>query len=86
MAVKVEFDDKLQQWVGKMQDMEVSAPTVHQALFQVARAYPALHMFNCEGELRSILRFTKNGQPAQVTDALGEGDTVQLSVGAAPGP
>ena len=82
MAIKVEFTDKLRQWVGEMQDMEVSAQTVHQALFAVARAYPALHMFNCEGELRSILRFEKNGQPAQVTDPLEDGDTVQLTVGA----
>ena len=82
MAVKVEFSDKLREWVGAMEDMEVSAGTVHQALFAVARVYPALHMFNCEGELRSILRFTKNGQPAKVTDALTDGDTVQISVGA----
>ena len=82
MAVKVEFSDKMREWVGAMEDMEVSAQTVHQALFAVARAYPALHMFNCEGEMRSILRFTKNGQPAKVTDTLAEGDTVQLSVGA----
>ncbi|MBV9849297.1 MAG: MoaD/ThiS family protein [Armatimonadetes bacterium] len=82
MAIKVEFSEKLRQWVGEMEDMEVSAQTVHQALFAVARAYPALHMFNCEGELRSILRFTRNGQPAKVTDALQDGDTVQLSVGA----
>ena len=82
MAIKVEFSDKLRQWVGEMQDMEVSAQTVHQALFAVARAYPALHMFNCEGELRSILRFTRNGQPAKVTDPLQDGDTVQLTVGA----
>ena len=81
MAIKVEFSDKLREWVGAMEDMEVSAPTVHQALFAVARAYPALHMFNCEGELRSILRFTRNGQPAKVTDALEDGDTVQFSVG-----
>ena len=50
MAVKVEFSDKLREWVGAMEDMEVSAATVHQALFAVARAYPALHMFNCEGD------------------------------------
>ncbi len=82
MAIKVEFSDALRQWVGEMTDMETSAQTVHQALFAVARAYPALHMFNCEGELRSILRFRKNGEPAKVTDALVDGDTVQLTVGA----
>ena len=81
MAIKVEFSDKLRQWIGDTQDLEVSAETVHQALFQVARAYPSLHMFNCEGELRSILRFTRNGHPAKVTDALHDGDTVQLTVG-----
>ena len=82
MAVKVEFSDKLREWVGAMEDMEVSASTVHQALFAVARAYPALHMFNCEGELRSILKFTRNGQPAKVADPLTDGDTVQLTAGA----
>ncbi len=61
--------------------MEVTGRTVHQALFQVARTYPALHMFNCDGELRSILKAVKNGEPATVTDALQDGDILLLSIG-----
>ena len=39
--------------------MAVDAVSVHGALVQIARTYPSLHMFNCEGELRSILKVQK---------------------------
>lgn len=81
MAIHVQFDEKIRQRVGAPESMPVTAKTVHQALFQVAAAYPALHMFNCEGEMRSILRVAKNGQPTKVTEPLADGDIVQISLG-----
>lgn len=46
---------------------------------QVAQAYPAFRMFNCDGELRSILRLRRNGAPAQVGGALAEGEESPLA-------
>ena len=80
MAIYVEFDEKVSQLAGGAAGTEVNARTIHEALIQVARAYPSLHMFNCDGELRGILRVWRNGQPATVTEALEEGDTLRLSV------
>lgn len=82
MPIQVQFDEKIHQRVGAPEAMEMTAQTVQHALYQVAAAYPGLHMFNCEGQLRSILRFAKNGLPATLTEPLADGDTVQLSMGA----
>jgi len=86
MAVRVEFDEKLRQWASGAEGVDVKTTTVHGALIEVAKAYPSFRMFNCDGELRSILRFRKNGQPVAVSEPLTEGDTVQLSAsdGSAP--
>lgn len=81
MTITVEFDDKIRQKIGGAERLDVTATTVHGALIQVARTYPALHMFNCEGELRSILRVTRNGQPAAAGEALAEGDALRLGMG-----
>jgi hypothetical protein len=81
MAIKVEFDEKVSQKIGGAEGMAVDAASVHGALIQVARTYPALHMFNCEGELRSILKVQKNGQPATVRDDLNDGDMLRLLFG-----
>lgn len=80
----IEFDAKVSQIAGGAGGMEVTAPaasTVQAALFQVAQAFPALHLFNCEGEMRSILRVKKNDQPAALTDTITETDTLRLGVG-----
>ena len=82
MTVTVDFDDALRAKLGGPQALELSATTVHGALIQVAQAYPALHMFNCEGELRSILKIRKNELPVTVKDALADGDTLLLYMGA----
>ena len=36
---------------------------------------------NCDGELRSILKVTRDGQPAKVTETLADGDVIRLGVG-----
>ena len=82
MPITIQFDEKIRQKVGAPETMEVTAETIQYALFQVAAAYPGLHMFNCEGELRSILHFAKNGEPAQLTVSTADGDKVQLSMSA----
>lgn len=81
MAIKVEFDEKVSQMIGGAEGMAVDAASVHGALIQIARTYPSLHMFNCEGELRSILKVQMNGQPATVRDELNDGDTLRLLIG-----
>lgn len=81
VAIKVEFDEKVGRMIGGAGGMTVDAASVHGALIQVARTYPSLHMFNCEGELRSILKVQKNGATATVKDELADGDTLRLFVG-----
>ena len=81
MTIPIEFDERLSQIAGGATGLEVNATSVHGALIQVAKAYPAFRMFNCDGELRSILRLHRNGEPAQVADPLAEGDTLRLSLG-----
>ena len=81
MTIPVEFDERLSQIAGGAAGLDVSATSVHGALIQVAKAYPAFRMFNCDGELRSILRVSRNGQPAQVADHLGDGDRLRLAFG-----
>lgn len=81
MTIPVEFDETVSRWAGGASGMEVKAASVHAALIQVAKAYPAFHMFNCDGELRGILRIQCNGESVTVADPLAEGDTLRLSVG-----
>jgi hypothetical protein len=81
MTIPVAFDAKVTEWAGGMSVMDVSAPTVQEALFQVARAYPVFRMFNCDAELRSILKVRHNGAPADFSAPLAEGDALTLSVG-----
>lgn len=81
MTIPVEFDETVSRWAAGAAGMEVQATSVHAALIQVAKAYPAFHMFNCDGELRGILKLHRNGAPAAVADPLAEGDTLRLSVG-----
>jgi hypothetical protein len=81
MTVPIEFDDRLTQIAGGAAGLTVNAASVHGALVQVAKAFPAFRMFNCDGALRSILRVARNGTPAAISDALAEGDTLRLSLG-----
>ena len=81
MAIHVQFDEKLSRLAGGSTETEASGRTVRDALIQVARAFPALHLFNCEGELRGIVRVRRNGQPAPLSEAVEDGDTLLLTVG-----
>ena len=81
MTIPIEFDDRLIELADGATGLEVNATSVHGALIQVAKAHPKFRMFNCDGELRSILRVHRNGAPATIGDALAEGDALRLSLG-----
>lgn len=81
MAIHVEFDPRVSELTGGAAGIDVSGNTVQEALFQVSKAYPALRMFNCEGELRSILKVARNTAPAPLADPVQDGETLRLSVG-----
>jgi len=84
MTVNVEFDEKVAKLAGGgaagMSVQDPTALTVQTALMQVGRTYPSLHLFNCEGELRSSIKLTRNGQPVTVTDPLADGDTLRMAI------
>ena len=80
MTVRVDFDARLTEKAGAP-GADVSADTVHGALFAVARQFPIFHMFNCDGELRGILKVERNGEPTAVTDVLMAGDQLRLYLG-----
>ena len=82
MAIRVEFNDRLRERTGGAEGLDVSAATVGAALIQVARAFPALHMLNCDGEVRSIFRVQKNGQAVPPAETLADGDILHLAIGA----
>ena len=81
MTIPIEFDDRLSELADGAAGLEVNATSVHGALIQVAKAHPKFRMFNCDGELRSILRVHRNGSPAAIGDPLVEGDLLRLSLG-----
>ena len=83
MTISVQLDGKLSQLAGGVSGTRVSTPaqTIRDALIQVARMFPSLHLFNCEGELRRIVRVQRNGQPAALSDAIQDGDLLLLSTG-----
>ena len=80
MTIRVDFDDRLTEKAGAS-GTDVSATTVHGALFAVAREFPIFHMFNCDGELRGILKVERNGEPTTVTQSLSGGDRLRLYLG-----
>ncbi len=74
MIIPIEFDERLSHMAGGASGLDVSATSVHRALIQVAKAYPTFRMFNCDGELRSILRIARNGfAPTNAEFALSPG-------------
>jgi hypothetical protein len=82
MAITVSFDEKLRARLGGAESMELaSATTVHGVLLQVGKAYPALHMFNCDGELRGTLKVRRDGQFVAVTEPVQDGETLELVLG-----
>ena len=80
MAVTVQLDSKLAALAGGTGEIDVSADTVGAAVAQIVRAHPALQsrLLNCEGEIRSIVRVTRNGAPTTAEDPVHDGDTVRL--------
>ena len=81
MTIRVHFDAALSRMAGGATEVPVTGQTVRDALFQVARAFPALHLFNCEGELRRIVRVQHgDGRAAALADVLADGDTLRLTV------
>ncbi len=84
MAIKVQLDEKLSRMAGGATETELAAQkTVREALLLAARAFPSLHLFNCEGELRGIVRVRRNDAPADLSESLEDGDTLLLHVAAA---
>ena len=81
MTIRVQFDENVRALAGGPSEIQVTGQTVLDALIQVARAYPSLHLFNCEGELRRIIRVQRNGQPTALTEVLQEDDTLRLYTG-----
>lgn len=81
MAITVKFDDKVRERVGGAEGLECQGATVREALFQVSKTYPALHMFNCDGDLRGTLHVTRDGQPAAMDDAVEDGGALELGIG-----
>ncbi len=80
MTVRVDFDERLTEKAGA-DGLNVAAATVHGALLAVAQAYPVFHMFNCDGDLRGVLKVQRNGLPVAVTETLAEGDNLRLYLG-----
>jgi hypothetical protein len=81
MVTKIDFDEKLRERLGGAAGIEVEAATVHAALLKVAAAYPALHMFNCDGDLRGTLKVRRDGVLIPVTEALQDGSVIELGMG-----
>ncbi|HZT42850.1 MAG TPA: MoaD/ThiS family protein [Chthonomonadaceae bacterium] len=82
MAVTIKLNEKLVQWSGGTAEATVTAATVREALLQLARQQPALatRLFNCDGELRTLFRFTRNGEPVTLDTPLHDGDTLLLEL------
>lgn len=85
MAILIQLDEKLSRMAGGAAETEVAAQTktVREALLLAARAFPSLHLFNCEGELRGIVRVRRNDAPADLSEPLADSDTLLLHVAAA---
>lgn len=81
MAVRVDFNEALRRRLGDVEGITVDAATVHAALIEVAMAYPALHMFNCEGELRGTLKVRRDGEVIPVSEPLPDGSRIELGLG-----
>lgn len=81
MSIQVEFDSKVQEKTGGAAGKDVTASTVREALYQVAAAYPALRLFNCEGEMRSVFHIRQGDTPTTLDSSLNDGDAVLLALG-----
>jgi hypothetical protein len=82
LAVTIRLNEKLVQWSGGAAEAAVTAGTVREALLQLARLQPALatRLFNCDGEIRTLFRFLRNGEPLTLDTPLHDGDTLHLEL------
>ncbi len=82
MAVHIEFDPSMARLAGGLEPMEAEPAAVQQVLTQVARRYPPLQtrLFNCEGEMRNVVKVRLNGQPTQPAALVKDGDTLLLTL------
>lgn len=81
MAIHVEFDGKVIEWANGANGIDVDGATIQEALYKVSKAYPSFRMFNCDGELRSILKVKRGTEQADLKAVALEGETLTLSVG-----
>ena len=87
MAVAIELNPRLAEMVGGAESLSVDAATVKDAVIALARIHRGIgaRVFNCEGELRSVLKIEVNGQPVPADQAgsaaVSHGDTIRLSLG-----
>lgn len=80
MPVTIEFDETIGRLAGGATELQVDGKSVQDVLVQVARQYASLRLFNCEGEMRSIVRVTRDGAPVALADAVADGDRLRLAV------
>ena len=87
MTLHVKFDEKVSALAKGAAGMDVSATgdslSAHAALIQIARYYPGLHLFNCEGEMRGAMKAKRDpaGAPIDIWDKFADGEALYLVVG-----
>ncbi len=81
MTIHVQFDPKVQEKAGGSAGQTVAAQTVREALSQVARQYPALRLFNCEGEMRSVFHVRRDDADTALDSPAHDGETLMLALG-----
>ncbi len=82
MAVRIQFDPSMARLATGLEELEVPPGTIKEALVAVARRFPLLQsrLFNCEGEMRTIVRLRRNGEPADAAGQVSDGDTLLLTL------
>lgn len=85
MPLTIELNPRLAELAGGVATLQVEAETVKDAVVALAKVQRGIgaRVFNCEGELRSVLKIQVNGQPVpadRASDtAVSDGDTIQLA-------
>jgi len=84
LAITLQLNPKLAELAG-VDSVEVDAATVQDAVIALAKAHRPVgaRIFNCEGELRSVVKVEVNGEATPASAAtrtvLKDGDVVRLS-------
>jgi hypothetical protein len=79
MSVQVQFDPQVEAKAGAP-GHSATGQTVREALYQVGAVYPALRLFNCEGEMRSVFHIRQGDDPIALDAPVADGDTVTLAL------